>query len=161
MDNKTRVNAQPGQQELFITRDFDLPVNLLFRAHIEPVFIEQWMSNKHTTMKVLELDPRPHGSWQYASTDPQGNTVFQAHGVIHALVNDQLLIRTFEMANTPFGVQLEIYRFTSLTDTTSSLTIQSIFESVSQRDQLLKLPFAQGLHMAHDRLQDIFQTQNN
>ncbi|HVZ25657.1 MAG TPA: SRPBCC domain-containing protein [Sediminibacterium sp.] len=155
MELKTKVTAEPGRQEIFITREFNLPVALLFKAHIESEFLEQWMSNKFSTMKVLKLEPRQQGSWHYVSTDTQGNTVFEAYGVIHRLETDQQLIRTFEMARTPFGVQLEIYRFTSLTEQTSQLRIQTIYESVQQRDQLLQLPFAQGLNLAHNRLQEI------
>lgn len=59
------------------------------------------------------------------------------------------------MENAPFGVQLEFLDFEKLTDETSRLNIHTVFRSVELRDQLLKLPFAQGLNMAHNRLQDI------
>jgi hypothetical protein len=59
------------------------------------------------------------------------------------------------MANTPFGVQLEIYEFEKLGDDKSKLNMHVIYESAAQRDQVLKLPFAYGINMAHDRLQDI------
>jgi len=59
------------------------------------------------------------------------------------------------MDNTPFGVQLEVAEFERLTDETSRLTIHSIYESVAQRDQVLKLPFAYGINMAHNRLQEV------
>jgi hypothetical protein len=59
------------------------------------------------------------------------------------------------MANTPFGVQLEVYEFEKLTDDTSKLSMHVIYESVAQRDQVLQLPFSQGLNWAHNRLQEI------
>jgi hypothetical protein len=62
------------------------------------------------------------------------------------------------MENAPFGVQLEVYEFEPLTNDTSKLNIHVIYESVELRDQLLKLPFAQGLNMAHNRLQEILNT---
>ncbi len=63
--------------------------------------------------------------------------------------------RTFEMDNSPFGVQLEVAEFERLTDETSRLSIHAIYESVAQRDQVLKLPFAYGINMAHNRLQEV------
>jgi uncharacterized protein YndB with AHSA1/START domain len=81
--------------------------------------------------------------------------VFKANGTIHDFVRNEKITRTFEMENTHFGVQLELIHFESLTADTSKLTIHTIYESVAQRDQLLKLPFAQGINMAHNRLQDI------
>ncbi|MDQ6844287.1 MAG: ATPase, partial [Bacteroidota bacterium] len=65
------------------------------------------------------------------------------------------ITRTFEMESTPFGVQLEIYEFEKLTDDTSKLNMHVIYESVEQRDQVLKLPFAQGINWAHNRLQEV------
>ena len=155
MEQKTKVNAEDGKQDLMITREFDLPLQLLFKAYQEPELVEQWMSNEYSTTKLLKLESKKHGSWQLETTDPQGKVVFRANGVIHEFVPNQKLTRTFEMENTPFGVQLEVYEFKKLTDDTSRLNMHVIYESVAQRDQVLKLPFAQGINMAHNRLQDI------
>lgn len=150
MELKTKINAEDGKQDLMITRDFDLPLELLFKAYIEPEIVEQWMGTK-----VLKLENKNHGSWQFETTDPQGNVVFKANGVIHELVLNQKIIRTFEMENTPFPVQLEFLEFEKLTDNTSRLNMQIVYKSVYDREQMLKLPFAQGINMAHNRLQDI------
>ena len=155
MEQKTKVNAEDGKQDLMITREFDLPLQLLFKAYQEPELVEQWMSNEYSTTKLLKLESKKHGSWQLETTDPQGKVVFRANGVIHEFMPNQKLTRTFEMENTPFGVQLEVYEFKKLTDDTSKLNMHVIYESVAQRDQVLKLPFAQGINMAHNRLQDI------
>jgi len=150
MEQKTKINAEAGRQEYVITREFDLPVELLFRAHVEADIIEQWMGTK-----VLKLESRKYGGYQYETSDPKGNVAFKANGVIHELRPNQKIIRTFEMENTPFGVQLEVYEFEKLTDDTSRLHMHIIYESVAQRDEVLKMPFAQGLNWAHNRLQDI------
>lgn len=150
MERKTNVAAADGRQELTITREFDLPVELLFTAYVEPGIIEQWMGTK-----VLKLESKKHGSYQIETHDPKGNLAFRANGVIHELISNQKIIRTFEMEGTPFGVQLEVYEFESIDDETSKLTMHVIYESVAQRDQVLKLPFAQGINMAHNRIQEI------
>jgi len=153
MEQKTKISAEEGQQELVITREFDLPLELLFKAYVEPEIVEQWMGTK-----VLKLESKKHGSWQFETSDAKGNVVFQAGGVIHEFVPNRKITRTFEMENTPFGVQLEIYEFEQLTDDTSKLNMHVIYESVAQRDQVLKLPFAQGINMAHNRMQEILNT---
>jgi uncharacterized protein YndB with AHSA1/START domain len=150
MEQKTKINAETGKQELVITREFDLPVELLFKAHADPEIVEQWM-----TSKVVKLESKKHGSYQLEKTDDKGNVVFQANGVIHEFIPNQKITRTFEMQDTPFGVQLEVYEFEKLTDDTSKLNMHVIYESVAQRDQVLQLPFAQGINWAHNRLQDI------
>ena len=155
MEMKTKVNAEEGKQDLIITREFDLPVELLFKAHAEPELLEQWMSNPYATAKVLKFEGRKHGSYRMQSTDPQGKVVVSLSGVIHEFVPNRKIIRTFEIENAPLGVQLEIYEFEQLTDDTSRLRMHVIYESVAQRDQVLKMPFAKGLSMAHDRIQEI------
>ena len=155
MEQKAKVNAEDGKQELVITREFDLPVELLFRAYAEPELVEEWMSNPYSTTKMLKLESKKQGAYQLESKDAQGKVVFRANGVIHEFIPNQKITRTFEMENTPFGVQLEFYEFEKLTHDTSKLNMHVIYESVAQRDEVLKLPFAQGISMAHDRIQEI------
>ena len=149
MELKTKIHAEDGKQELVITREFDLPLELLFKAYVEAEIIEQWMGTK-----VIKLEAGKHGSYQFETTDPKGNK-HGFNGAIHEFIPNRKIIRTFEMENTPFGVQLESYEFAGLSDDTSKLTMHVVYESVGQRDQMLKLPFAQGLNMAHNRIQDI------
>ncbi|MDB5137609.1 MAG: ATPase [Mucilaginibacter sp.] len=150
MEQKTKINADDGKQDLMITREFDLPLELLFKAYADPELIEQWMGTK-----VLKLENKKYGGWQFETTDPKGNVVFGASGVIHEFSPNQKITRTFEMANTPFGVQLEITEFEKLTDDTSQVNMHVIYESVAQRDQVLKLPFAKGINWAHNRLEEV------
>ena len=149
MEEKTKVHAEDGKQELTITREFDLPVELVFKAYSEAELFEQWMGTK-----VLKLESKKHGSYAF-ETSYEGNVVFKANGVIHEFVENEKITRTFEMENTPFPVQLEYLEFEKLTDTTSKLTMQIVFKSIEFRDQLLKMPFGQGINMAHNRLQEI------
>lgn len=153
MELKTKINAEEGRQDLLITREFDLPLELLFKAFAEPEIVEQWMGTK-----VLKLENKKHGGWQFETKDAKGNVVFGANGTIHEFSPNRKITRTFEMENTPYGVQLEVTEFEKLTDSTSKLTTHSIYESVAQRDQVLKLPFAQGINWAHNRLQEVLGT---
>lgn len=149
MERKTEINAEDGKQDLIITREFDLPLELLFKAYIEPEIVEQWMGTK-----VLKLENKQHGGYRFETSDPQGNVVFRANGTIHEFVPNEKITRTFEMENTPFPVQLEFLEFERLTDNSSKLNMQIVFRSAALRDQLMQLPFAAGLNMAHDRLQE-------
>jgi uncharacterized protein YndB with AHSA1/START domain len=149
MEHKTKINAEDGKQELVITREFDLPIELLFKAYTEPELVEQWMGTK-----VIKLENRNHGSFQF-ETSYNENIVFKANGTIHQVLSNQKIIRTFEMENMPIGVQLEFLDFEKLTKDTSKLTMQIIYKSEKHRAEQLKLPFANGLNMAHNRLQEI------
>jgi uncharacterized protein YndB with AHSA1/START domain len=150
MERKTKIHAEDGKQDLLITREFDLPLELLFKAYEEPEIVEQWMGTK-----VVKLENKKHGAWQFETSDGKGNVVFRANGAIHEFVPNKKITRTFEMENAPFDVQLEFLEFERLTDDTSKLNMHVIYRSGALRDQHLKMPFAQGINMAHNKLQDI------
>ena len=155
MEKKTKIHAEDGKHDLLITREFDLPVELLFKAHSEAGLFEQWMSHEYGTTKVTKLEDRKNGSWQFETSDANGNVVFRAGGVFHEFLPGKKITRTFEMENSPFDVQIEFLEFEELSEETSCLKMQSIYRSPELRDQMLKLPFAHGLSMAHDRLQAV------
>lgn len=150
MERKTKVDAEEGKQDILITREFDLPLELLFRAYVEPEIVEQWMGTK-----VLKLENKKHGGYEFETADPEGNVVFRANGTIHDLALNEKITRTFEMENTPFPVQLEFLEFEHLTGDTSRLRMHIVYRSIADRDEMLRLPFAQGMNMAHNRLEDV------
>ncbi len=151
MEQKTKINAEAGRQDLFITREFDLPLELLFKAYEEPEIVEQWMGTK-----VVKLESKKHGSYQFETTDPKGNK-HCFNGSIHEFSRNQKITRTFEMENTPFGVQLEILEFEKVSENKSKLNMHVIYESAEKREQVLKMPFAQGINMAHNRIQSLLE----
>ncbi|WP_294206992.1 SRPBCC domain-containing protein [uncultured Chryseobacterium sp.] len=151
MEQKTKVKAEEYKQEIVITREFDLPVELLFKAYSDPELLEQWMETK-----VLKMENKRYGSYEFETTR-NGQVVFRANGTIHEFVPGQKIIRTFEMENTPFPVQLEFLYFEKLSEETSMLTMHMIFKSDTFRDQLMQLPFAKGINWAHNRLEEIIK----
>ena len=132
MEQKTKITAEDGKQELVITREFDLPLELLFKAYVEPDIVEQWMGTK-----VLKLENTKHGSYRFETTDAQGNK-YGFNGVIHEFSPNQKITRTFEMENTPFGVQLEFLEFAKITDETSILNMHVVYRSVAPETKCCK-----------------------
>lgn len=149
MEQKTQVFAEDGKQEILITRIFDLPLELLFTAYTNPGIVEQWMGTK-----VLKLDCRKHGSYQFETTDPMGEK-HGFNGTIHEFEPNKKITRTFEMEGTGFPVQIEYLTFEQLSPETSKLTMHVVYKSGTDRDNMLKLPFRMGINRAHNMLQDV------
>ncbi len=149
MEQKTKVTAQEGKQEVRISRVFGLPLESLFKAYVDPKIVEQWMGTK-----VIKLECKTHGSYHFETTDPKGNK-HGFNGTIHEFEPNQKITRTFEMENTTFPVQLEFLEFQDINENNSKLEMLIVFKSVSDRDNLLKLPFAFGLNRAHDKLEEL------
>ncbi len=154
MEQKTKIAAEDSKQELVITREFDLPLELLFKAYEEAELVEQWMGTK-----VLKLDNKKHGAYQFETTDPMGNK-HRFHGTIHEFIPNEKIVRTFEMESASIGPQLEFLEFEKLSEDRSKLTMQVIYRSVEARAMQLKMPFAMGLNMAHNRIEEILKQRN-
>ncbi len=151
MELKTKINAAEGMPDLTITREFELPADLLFRAYTDAGIVEQWMGTR-----VVHLNAHTHGSYRFETTDPRGN-IHRFNGVIHEVIPNRSIVRTFEMEQTPFGVQLETYEFEALTAETSRLTMHVTYQSVAARDGVLQMPFKQGINMAHNRIEEVLR----
>ncbi|WP_339703535.1 SRPBCC domain-containing protein [uncultured Marixanthomonas sp.] len=149
MEQKTKINATEGKQELTITREFDLPVELVYEAYAKAELVSQWMGTR-----VIKFENRNHGSYAF-ETSHEGKVMFKANGTTHKVVPNQQIVRTFEMENMSIGVQLEFLNFEKVTENKSQLTIQIIYKSEKHRAEQLKLPFAYGLNRAHNKLEQI------
>ena len=152
MHQKTIVNAEQGKQELTISREFDLPVEKLFRAYEDKDLFEQWMETN-----LIHFDFKEYGKYHFETRNPKGDIIFSGKGTFHEFIPNQRIVRTFEMKAFPLPAQLEFFDFKSLTAETSELKIHIIFKSVEIRDELLKKPFAIGFDMAHKRLEEILK----
>lgn len=155
MEIKTQVIAKENQQELFIHREFDLPVHLLFLAYTDKDILSEWMGTE-----VKELGKEPFSAYHFETTDPRGNK-HHFRGCIHQITTNESITRTFEMVGTPFPPQIEYLHFYSLGDNKSKLEMQVVYKSVHTRDEHLKMPFAQGINWAHNRLEEYVKSIQN
>ena len=152
MERKTQVTADDGKQEIFITREFDLPLDLLFKAYSEPEIIGEWMGTS-----VLKHDNKKHGGYRFETKDKDGNVVFSANGTIHEFIPEQKIIRTFEMENAGVGVQIEFLEFKKVNDDVSKLNMHIVYGSVAERDQFVQFGMTKGVGMAHNNLQRVVE----
>src|SRR5882757_5836675 len=127
--NQTKVTAEPGKQELFITREFEAPRELVFKAFTDPELLVQWLIPCDMTLRIDKYLRGSGGYWRFIHTDKQGNE-FAFHGVCHEENAPERLIRTFEFEGLPETghVVLETARFEALPGTRTKLTIQSVFQ---------------------------------
>ena len=154
--NETIVIAEPEKQEILITREFDAPRELVFRAHIDPELYVQWLGPRELTMKLETFEPRSGGSYRYVHTDPAGNQ-YGFHGVNHEVLPPERIISTFEFEGLPETghVVLGTLRFEALPGNRTKLTSQSVFQSVADRDGMLQAGMERGVNEGYDRLVEL------
>jgi uncharacterized protein YndB with AHSA1/START domain len=157
--NKTTVTAEPGKQELFITREFDASRELVFKAHIDPKLYVQWLGPHGYEMTLETFEPVSGGRYRYIHKNKEGNE-FGFHGVFHEM-SEELMIQTFEFEGLPERghVILDTMRLESLPGNRTRITIQSVYQSVADRDGMVQSGMERGVNEGYERLDEVLAGQ--
>lgn len=155
--NQTKIIAEPGKQELFIIREFEAPRELVFKAFTDPKLLIQWLRPFDMGIRIDKFEG-VGGAWRFIHKDKQGNE-FGFHGVNHDETAPERLIRTFEFEGLPESghVVLETAKFEALEGDRTRLTIQSVFQSVADRDGMVQSGMEHGVTDAHRLLDELLQ----
>ena len=158
MANQTNITAEPGKQEMLITREFDAPRELVFKAMTDPKLIPQWWGPRYLTTEVDKMDVRPGGEWRFINRNAEGNE-FAFHGVYHEVLAPERIIDTFEFEGLPETghVTLETMKLEALPGGRTRLTAQSVFQSVADRDGMLQGGMEEGVNDTYDRLAELLK----
>jgi uncharacterized protein YndB with AHSA1/START domain len=151
---KARVTAEPGKQEISISRVFNAPRELVWKAMTTPELVSQWWGQRSTTTIVDKLEPKPGGGWRYIEREANG-TEYAFRGVYHTVNAPELTIGTFEFEPMPGHVLLETTRLEEQPDGTTKVTALSVFQSVADRDGMLQSGMEGGTNESYDQLDEL------
>jgi uncharacterized protein YndB with AHSA1/START domain len=147
-----QVVANPGTQEIIITRSFDAPRELVFNAFTEPDAIRRWWGQRDNETVVDALEARAGGRWRFVQRDKDGNE-FSFHGVFHEVTAPERIVWTFEFEGMPGHVLLETVTFEEQ-DGKTHMVDSSVFQSVTDRDGMLQSGMESGAAESFDRLDE-------
>jgi len=151
--NETQITAEPGMSQITVTREFDAPRDLVFRAHTDPELLVQWLGPRDLALTVERYDVRDGGRWRYVHTDREGNT-YGFHGVFHGDPSPQVIVQTFEFEGAPGHVKLDTTTLEQSGDKTLARTI-SAFSSVDDRDAMIAAGMERGVRDSAERLEEL------
>jgi uncharacterized protein YndB with AHSA1/START domain len=154
--NQTTITAEPGKQELFITREFDAPRELVFRAHTDPDLYVKWLGPRGYEMVLEAFEPVSGGKYRYLHKDQAGNE-YRFYGAIHEMSPDRM-VQTFEFDGYPGHVSLDCMTLEELPGSRTRITIQSLFQSVADRDGMLQSGMESGVNEGYERLDELIET---
>src|SRR5438270_4097754 len=156
--NQTTITAEPGKQEMVITREFDAPRELVFKAVTDPNLLSQWWGPRNMSTEVDKMDVRPGGQWRFLNRDAEGN-IYAFHGVYHEVRAPERIIDTFEFEGLPETghVTLETMKLEALPGGRTRLTVQSVFQSVADRDGMIQSGMEAGVNDTYDRLPELLK----
>jgi uncharacterized protein YndB with AHSA1/START domain len=153
---KTQITAEPGIPQIVITRDFDAPRDLVFRAYTDPELLTQWWGLRDQTMVIDRYDVRDGGTWRFVSVDPEGNE-YGFRGVFHGTPSPDVTVQTFEFEGMPGHVSLETLTLEEHDGRTLARTV-SIFQSIEDRDGMIASGMERGVHETYERLDELLAT---
>jgi len=159
MANKTVVTAEPGKQELFITREFDAPRELLFKAHTDPDLYIKWVGPKEMTMTIEKWECFEGGSYKF--THERDGRKYAFFGVNHEIAAPERMIGTFEFDGLPERghVILGTTKFEDLPGGRSRIVHQSVFQSVGERDGMIQSGMERGVTDGYEKLDELLAKQ--
>ena len=153
--SKTEITAEPGIPVIVITREFDAPRELVFRAHTDPDLLAQWLGPRELTTTVDRYETRNGGTWRYTQSDPQGSSC-GFRGVFHGDPSPDAIVQTFEFEGVPGHVCLQSATFAERGGKTLLRTV-SLFQSVEDRDAMVASGMERGVQRPrrHPRSPDL------
>ncbi len=156
--NKTTIAAEPGKQELIITREFDAPRELVFKAHVDPELYVQWLGPRGLTMRLDAFEPKDGGRYRYIHTDAGGNE-YAFNGVYHEVTAPERIINTFEFEGLPERghVEMTTTTFDALPGGRTRLTSLSVYFSVADRDGAMQSGMETGVVEGYERLDEVLE----
>lgn len=152
------IVAEPGRQDVVVTRTFDAPRDVLFRAMTEAEHIAKWWGLDATDTVVDVMEPRPGGRWRLVEKAGNGEE-YGFHGVFHDVVEGERLVQTFEFEGTPGHVILDTYTLEEKGGGTLYTSV-SVFQSVEDRDGMVRSGMETGLTQSLDALERLARSQS-
>ena len=150
----TNVAAEPGIPQITVTREFNAPRDLVFRAFTDPGLLVQWLGPRRLTMTIDHFDVRHGGTWRYIHHDPNGSE-YGFRGTFHGTPSvEDGVVQTFEFEGAPGHVQLDTAKFEDRGGKTL-LRLTSSFQSVEDRDAMIESGMEQGLTEGLDQLDEL------
>ncbi len=149
----TTITAEPGLPYIEISREFDAPRELIYRAHTDPELLVQWLGPRRLTMTVDRWDLRDGGSWRYTHRDEDG-AEYGFHGVFHGTPSPDGIVQTFEFEGAPGHVSLDRLTLEER-DGRTLVRGHSVYQSVRDRDAMIENGMEHGLDEGYQRLDEL------
>jgi uncharacterized protein YndB with AHSA1/START domain len=147
------VVTLPSDREILITREFEAPKHLVYRAYTTPELIERWWSGDRGRVTSVEVDLRVGGTWRFVMMANEGFEV-AFHGEYRDIVPDERLVSTEVFEGAPDAQALDTLTLTEH-DGRTTMTILVDHGTREQRDAVLATGMQEGLQEALDDLEEV------
>jgi uncharacterized protein YndB with AHSA1/START domain len=151
--NNTEISVEDDVPAIRIIREFDATRAKVFRAHVDPDLLAQWVGPRDLQMTIDYFDCRTGGAYRYVHR--RGEDEFGFHGSFHEVRPDQLIVQTFTFEGAPDGVALEWAHFEELPGDRTRLTVRSLLSSFEERAAMLASGMEHGVREGYEKLDEL------
>ena len=149
----TAVVTLQGDTELLITREFNAPKHLVYKAYTTPELVRRWWAGKHGEMTLAEIDLRVGGMWRYVMIATGGMEV-AFHGTYREIVPNERLVHTEVYEAMPEGEAVNTITFAEA-DGRTTLTVLVDCGTQEVRDGMMASGMEVGMQEAYDRMEQV------
>jgi uncharacterized protein YndB with AHSA1/START domain len=150
----TATVTLPADEQILITREFDAPKDLVYKAFTTPELVKRWWTAKRGEMTVAEIDLQVGGKWRYAMVTADGGFEVAFHGEYREVVPNEKIVSTEVFEGMPDAEALNTMTLTEV-DGRTTLTILVEHMSKEHRDAHIESGMEDGLQDALDLLEQV------
>ena len=144
----------PADDQILITREFDAPRELVYRAFTTPELVSRWWTAKRGEMTTCEIDLRPGGKWRYVMETTEGGIEVGFHGEYREIVPNERIVSTEEFEGMPGAESVNTATFTEA-DGRTTLEILVQHQTKEHRDAHIESGMEDGLQDAMALLEEV------
>jgi uncharacterized protein YndB with AHSA1/START domain len=153
MSSKQHTLTILSDTEIEMTRVFDAPRELVFKAYTDPELIPKWWGQRSAVTIVDVMDVRPGGKWRYIQRSPEGEE-YAFRGEYREVSPPDRLVSTFEFEGMPGHVSVDDLTLVEENGRTTMI-VKGIFASKDDRDGMLASGMEAGAAELYDRLAEL------
>jgi uncharacterized protein YndB with AHSA1/START domain len=155
----TATVTLPTDEQILITREFDAPKHLVYRAWTTPELVKRWWSGRRGSVTSAEIDLRVGGQWRYVM-EAEGGFEVAFHGEFREIDENERIVNTevYEMPGAPpLPAEDEPVNFVTFTEEDGRTTLSLLTQTTSKelRDTIINSGMEAGMQESMDALEEV------
>jgi uncharacterized protein YndB with AHSA1/START domain len=146
----------PTDEQILITREFDAPKHLVYKAYTTPELVKRWWSGQKGEVTLVEIDLRVGGKWRYVMVASEGFEV-AFHGEYQEIVPDERVVSTEIYEIPDQGDSPPTVNTATFTETDGRTTLEVLVQCPNKelRDTIIDSGMESGMQESYDALERV------